>query len=212
MKRYNAVNQKWILLGILIPIIIFYLSYGVVYAYFTATAKNTEGTITTGIIKVKFSDDAIISVADQAINNVSILPGDTVTISGSVVNDGTVSMYALLIVQVKVEESRQGEEITYTTVETAYYNAAGTKLVYDATNDIYTTGSTLIEKSANQGFSIEYTFEGENYGPEYQGKAIQVLVTARAIQTVNLDDGVNTNDGYAQDATNILLGKNKATN
>lgn len=200
------------MIGVLIPILLFCLSYGVVYAYFTATAKKAEGTITTGIIKVKFSDDSAISAIGQAIDKVSLLPGDTITIAGSVVNDGTVSMYALLIVEVKVEESRQGEEITYTTVETAYYNAAGTKLVYDATNDIYTTGSTLIDKGGNKGFSIEYTFAGEDYGPEYQGRAIQVLVTARAIQTVNLNDGVMTNDGFAQDATNILLGKNKVTN
>ena len=211
MKRYNAVNQKWILLGILIPILLFYLSYGVVYAYFTATAKNAEGTITTGILKVKFSDTTDVSVSEQSINDVSILPGDTVVISGSVVNDGTVPMYALLVIQVNVEESRIGDEITYTTVETSYYNAAGTQLVYNATDDIYTTGSTLIAKSGTSGFSISYTFEGESYGSEYQGKAVQILVMARAIQTVNLDDGVTTNDGGAQDATNILLGKNKAT-
>lgn len=210
MKKYNRANKNWFLLGILIPIVLFYLSFNVAYAFFTATAKTADGIITTGIMKVQFSEDSEIVMIDESIESVFVLPGDTLTITGAVENIGTVPMYALLEVTINIEESRNGQTINYVTAEKNYYrvDTNGTKIRYDLVNDVYITGCTLINQDVATDFSIDYTLHGESYGSEYQGKAMQVIVKVYGIQTVNLNDGVSGNT-IDVDATNILLGKDK---
>ena len=210
LKRYNSVNKSWILFGFLIPILFFYLFSSVAYAYFTASAKTVEGTITTGIMKVAFSEDTEISVSAQTINGLAILPGDSLTIVGSVENVGSASMYALLQVDLNIESSKNGDIINYTTMETRYYTATGTEMVYDEDEDVYTTGSTLIAKSGTKDFDMECTLDGDSFDSDYQGKAIQIVVTVYAIQIVGLNDGIDGNT-IDVDATNIMLGKNRPT-
>lgn len=224
LKRYNSVNKSWILFGFLIPILFFYLFSSVAYAYFTASAKTIEGAITTGIMKVAFSEDTEISVSAQTINGLAMLPGDSLTIKGSVENVGSASMYALLQVDLNIESSKNGDTINYTTMETRYYTVNvqdidndteqdtdnDTELVYDEDEDVYTTGSTLIANGETKKFKMKYKLDGNSFDSDYQGKAIQIVVTVYAIQIVGLNDGIDGNT-IDVDATNIMLGKNKAT-
>lgn len=163
------------------------ISMGGAYAYFTATATKKQSEMTTAIIKVALTDTQLTTTASGSTTATKILPGSTVQYSGNVVNTGNTDMYALLEFNVYVDGS---------IIQTTYYTAAGTKLVYSDSLKEYTTGATQIKENASQKFNLSFTFD-KTLGNEYKGKTATLKVTAHAIQFRNIASAV--------DATNLLL-------
>lgn len=163
------------------------ISMGGAYAYFTATATKKQSEMTTAIIKVALTDSQLTTTASGSTTATKILPGSTVQYSGNVVNTGNTDMYALLEFNVYVDGS---------IIQTTYYTAAGTKLVYSDSLKEYTTGATQIKENASQKFNLSFTFD-KTLGNEYKGKTATLKVTAHAIQFRNIASAVA--------ATNLLL-------
>lgn len=197
--------------GLIIPIILFYLSFGVSFAYFTASAKSIDGEITTGIIKVAVTDedgDTVSSASYIDTYSGYLLPGGLINIAGYLKNGGTVPMYALLEVAFMIEngEDNEGNKV-FLEKTVSYYTVGGAdgeecdEMVLGA-GDRYTTSSTVLQKDDILPFSITYTISGEVDETD-AGKEVRVKVVARALQFANVADGV--------EATNILLGKGANT-
>lgn len=173
---------------------------GGAYAYFTATATQKQATATTGIIRVKFgeNDPKIVVSGSSVVNNAMIVPGSTVNYSGTVINDGTVGMWAVLECSVYVDDMT-------TPVQTEFYQVNGssstgaTKVIYDstATDELqkFKTSATLIAYQGSQEFTITFQF-ATTYNNDYLKKSAKIVVIAHAIQE-NHVEGVQ--------ATNLLL-------
>lgn len=165
------------------------ISMGGAYAYFTATATKKQSEMTTAIIKVALTDTQLKTTSEGSTTATKILPGSTISYSGKVQNTGNTDMYALLEFNVFVEGSDAP-------IQTTYYTADGTKLVYSDSLKEYTTGATQIAASATKDFNLTFTFD-KTYGNEYKGKTATLKVTAHAIQFRNIASAVA--------ATNLLL-------
>ena len=165
------------------------ISMGGAYAYFTATATKKQSEMTTAIIKVALTDTQLKTTSEGSTTATKILPGSTINYSGKVQNTGNTDMYALLEFNVFVEGSDEP-------IQTTYYTADGTKLVYSDSLKEYTTGATQIAANATKDFNLTFTFD-KTYGNEYKGKTATLKVTAHAIQFRNIASAVV--------ATNLLL-------
>ena len=165
------------------------ISMGGAYAYFTATATKKQSEMTTAIIKVALTDTQLKTTSEGSTTATKILPGSTINYSGKVQNTGNTDMYALLEFNVFVEGSNEP-------IQTTYYTADGTKLVYSDSLKEYTTGATQIAANATKDFNLTFTFD-KTYGNEYKGKTATLKVTAHAIQFRNIASAVV--------ATNLLL-------
>lgn len=165
------------------------ISMGGAYAYFTATATKKQSEMTTAIIKVALTDTQLKTTSEGSTTATKILPGSTISYSGKVQNTGNTDMYALLEFNVFVEGSNEP-------IQTTYYTADGTKLVYSDSLKEYTTGATQIAANATKDFNLTFTFD-KTYGNEYKGKTATLKVTAHAIQFRNIASAVA--------ATNLLL-------
>ena len=200
MKKIHSGYFKSVLLWVIVFVLTLVVSMGGAYAYFTATATKKQATATTGIIRVKFDDnDPQIGVVSgsSVVNNALIVPGSTVYCSGTVINDGTVGMWAVLECSVYVDDMT-------TPVQTEFYQVNGsgttsaTKVLYDSTADElekFQTSATQIAYQGSQNFSIEFKF-ATTYDNDYLKKSAKIVVIAHAIQESHVT-GVQ--------ATNLLL-------
>lgn len=209
MKRYNSINWNWIFLGILLPIISFFVSMTGVFAFFTATASKTEAKTKTAIISIGYTNNTNGFLNSTAITGDSIInPGDTLKISGAVQNTGDDDVYTILHFELYTKKSGQNEiqivdkyytfptssssstliEIPQLTDPNAEYTASAKKLTANT--------STMLGETAN--FELDYTFDWFDYDNSYQNATACYLLTAQAIQVANLTDGVQ--------ATNLLMG------
>ena len=131
------------------------ISMGGAYAYFTATATKKQSEMTTAIIKVALTDTQLKTTSEGSTTATKILPGSTINYSGKVQNTGNTDMYALLEFNVFVEGSDEP-------IQTTYYTADGTKLVYSDSLKEYTTGATQIAANATKDFNLTFTFDIKN--------------------------------------------------
>ena len=186
----------WVIVFVLTLVV----SMGGAYAYFTATATQKQATATTGIIRVKFdATDPQIGVVSgsSVVNDAMIVPGSTIYCSGTVINDGTVGMWAVLECSVYVDDMT-------TPVQTEFYQVNGsgmtgaTKVLYDSTaeeHERFKTSATQIAYQGSKNFTIEFTFS-TTYNNDYLKKSAKIVVIAHAIQESHVA-GV--------EATNLLL-------
>lgn len=189
MKKYNSYNFKWLLIWIIVPILLFFIAMGSVYAYFTASAKEQRGDSTTAIIRIGFSENTSTSIVNSNdIITTNVLPGSTIVISGSVVNNGTMPVYALLEFIITID----GE---IDELEHSYFTASGTELV--SSNNTYSTGATQIVVGTKSDFSLQYTFDFNQFDNNYKGRKVNIELIAHAIQVKNINSAV--------DATNIIM-------
>lgn len=180
------------------------------YAYFTATAAKNESTTTTATIKISLSNFnssgyTTVTSGDNTINY--ILPGDTLTVGGTLTNSGSSPCYAIIefSVIVQKEGSEEKEVATkeyYTFVNTG--NNAYTKTEITGTKDNYSTNADIILKDGTRDFTFTYTFTGADYNNDYENASATFAVRAHAIQTENLAE---TETEAAKEATNLLMEK-----
>lgn len=182
MKKYTYSNSRWVLLGLIAPILMFFFAMNSVYAYFTATAQSQKSSVSTGSIKLEFTED--ISTTQNAIavvEGTAIYPGQTFNFSGTVKNTGNSSLYAILVWNVVVVNEDDSETILYT----EYYTPTGAKLTKND-DDSY-SGAVTMAQNATQTFNLEYSFGFyDNSLNEHQGKEVKFVFNARGIQTVHI--------------------------
>ena len=215
LKRYNAVNNKWLLFGLVIPILLFFLSYNAVFAYFTATAGEKQASTQTAIVKIGFKADENGNyathevISSSATNNASnLVPGDTLKANATVINTGNVNVYCIINFKLSVtKKSSTDEEIIANDFYT--FTSAGGQLVTPLTlKDTYTTeAACLIAPNAEVKLNVQTKFDGSTYGNDYVGADVKYTYTAYAIQT----SGLTPASAISEILTSLLNGGNRIT-
>ena len=207
MKKIHSGYLKSVLLWVIVFVLTLVVSMGGAYAYFTATATKKQATATTGIIRVKFDEpdpEKGVICGDFVVNNTSIVPGSTVYCSGTVINDGTVDMWAVLECSVYVDDMETSVQTEFYEVNDSHYDSNGGKLLgagkikYNSTAEElkrFETSATEIAFQRSKDFTIEFTFS-TTYNNDYLNKSAKIVVIAHAIQKSHVG-GV--------EATNLLL-------
>ncbi len=177
------------------------------YAYFTATAAKNESTTTTATIKISLSnfDSSGYTTVTSEENTINyILPGDTLTVGGTLTNSGSSPCYAIIefsvIVQKQGKEAEVKEKRYYTFVNND--DSSYTKTEITGTENNYSTNAAIILKDGTRDFTFTYTFTGADYNNDYKNASATFAVRAHAIQTENLAE---TEAEAAQEATNLLI-------
>lgn len=189
-----------VLVGIIIPILAFFISMNATFAYFTATAEKKQATSETAIVKIKFSDDTSTLINSSTVtSSVQLVPGDTLTIDGDLENSGNVAVYAILEFEVYVTKKDSTTKETavhkyYTFVDSTLTEITGSAGNYSANATMLYVDSPNNAKS----FTLNYLFDGNTYGNEYKNATVTYSVNGYAIQTVNIDGG-------ASEATELLM-------
>ncbi len=195
MKKYNSYTNHKILLGILLPILAFFISMNATFAYFSSSAKMEENVSQTGVIKIKITDETAWKVNSASISaSTKLVPGDTLSVEGAVENEGTAQFYAIL--QLKINVTKSGET-TANTVANKYYTYSGTTLkeiVVKGDGSVTSTAFVVDAPNANKTntytktFSIPYTFDFYQFDNSYKNAKVNYSVYAHALQTKNLAD------------------------
>ncbi len=178
LKKYNRIDLKIVLLGIILPILAFFISMSGVYAYFTARANKEQSSSSTGIVRISTSDDQLMINGLASTSDSKLLPGDTITYSGKVYNNGTVAEYVIIEFEVKIDGVR--------TIYSVYTGDGN--MVTNLDNNVDNPAATLINAGAKQAFEIDYIIPQE-LGDEYQQKETEVNLHIIGVQTANISDG-----------------------
>lgn len=193
-----------VLLGIVVPILVFFITVNVTYAYFTARSAAQEGTTATGSVVIRLSTDTQPKVNSTAVtNSTKILPGDTLAMTGTLENAGTHSFYAIFEYKVIVTKAETGS--TPESVLLGYYTYVNSTLTQIVKNeDVYSANAFLLE-AANADrtntfsidFNIPYTFDGNIFDNDYKNATVTYSLKAVAIQSESI--------GGAESATAELI-------
>ena len=179
MKKFNRVSNRWIMFGILLPMIVFLLCLSVVYALFSSTSRTIASAgQSTAAIKVGFTsgttlNNTQISNANGAITD--LLPGDDIQISGSVINNGNYAFYYIINFKLTITVNNSTEVL----VNDNYTIESNEIVSLDSTN---TDAALLSEYGDTQAFTLTHTLD-PTYGNTYQGATINYKLTAFAVQT-----------------------------
>lgn len=170
MKKYNQANLKWVIIGIVLPILVFF-SVGGVLAYFSATIAPEQTTITAASVNLVFNPDvnstSTLNSSGSALetsvyssravtHSSNIIPGDTVTINGSIKNNGNVPIYTILQFEVYItpkvyianSDSTFAANTFYSCVNGIYYLVSQEPLDWATTYSNYYTledGTTVLK-------------------------------------------------------------------
>ena len=180
------------------------------YAYFTASARAADGTATTATLQIAVSEDTAGLINSSTVtSSTKLIPGDILTIDGSVVNKGNVQAYVIL--ELTISSTKAGASSS-TTEEHVFYSLSGSNLIeLTGSNKTYSVNAFVVDppnaNSSNvfsKDFNINYTFDFYHYDNTYKNATVIYTLTAHAIQTANISD--------AATATELLLEKaNSAT-
>ena len=205
MKKYNKANQNTLLLGIVLPILVFLLSMSAVYAYFTATSNKTDSTAT-GILTISFSSETNATLYSNTISETTkILPGETFIVNSTIENTGNIDVF--VIVELKIEATKFGET-TKQLIETKYYsfNEQTAIEIIEIDEETYSATAIVLEapnsaktNAYSHNFSIPYTINFNDFGNEYENGSITYTLTGYAIQKAYIED--------ATVATRLLLNR-----
>lgn len=179
------------------------MSLNTVYAYFTASSTAPAKVTHTGSIDVTFDvDDASSIVATTETGTTKIIPGDTLTLSGTVTNVGTADAYVILAYAIKIQKvGAQGYETLAQNHLT--FNAENNLVEITGTTGNYPNLATLIKTTENDNSksfastnAITYKFDAQTYDNSFQNAKIKYEISAYAIQTAHITQA---------DATDMLL-------
>ncbi len=188
MKKYNKLDKKWLLLGILIPFLLFSLTFSMAYSFFTATANQITINRTASIICIG-SENTIKSIQDNA----SIAPGDTLTLQTRIKNVGTAPIYCFLKFDMIIGESSAPTE----TIQKFYTFSEGNLVEFSTSNIL---DSFILSSEGTTSYKdvvINYNFDALTYTNYIMGQPVNYTLTAYSIQTDCIES--------ASAATQILL-------
>jgi len=209
LKRYNSINKKFFLCGLVIPILLFFVSYSLVYAYFTSRIEGPSGNTSAALVKIGFVPDSNQNKVSHEIktntvtsSEIKIMPGDTLVANATIKNEGTVKIYSILHYFVQAEKTN-GEIVT---IEDCFYNilndGSTSKLVKN--NGNYTDPAFMFEVAETVDVSIYTHFKSFEFGNDFKNAKVTYSITAYAIQTVGI--------GSAITATNLMANSNSDSN
>lgn len=195
LKRYNKIDCNWIIVSIVLPMLMFFLSMASVYSYFTATASKKESDITTAIIRVGFTDSTDASIDSDSITSSSkLIPGETLKISGAIQNIGNSDIYTIL--HYELFTKKEGETEIQIVDKYFTFNDSTMVEIKDISNpdDSIPSAKKLTADSLTMlgetiDFNLSHKFDFYDYDNSYQNGTVRYLITAHAIQVANLTDG-----------------------
>lgn len=212
LKKYNSFDQHMVLLGIIIPFLLFFISLNTAYAFFTATAAKSESTSNTATIRINIGEvgetvtdvnQVVTSSTTEGVVN-KVLPGDELTLAGTLANAGSAECYVILEFKIDVTKvgSTESENITkeyYTFTTTSSSPLAYSQTKITESEGTYSSNAGIIcannESETNtddeRNFSLSYTFDGATFGDVYKNANITYTIRAYAIQTVGITNGAS---------------------
>ena len=195
MKKYNKFNYNTFFLWITSSLLVFLLAINITYAYFSAKTLS-QTTTETAVLTIKFSDDTTMSVNSQTIvDGIKLLPGDSLTATGKIENNGELKVYTLIKFDIQVEKTSEEEP---SKVATKYYTFVGDVLTeITENNETYSHNAFTINNSDSINFSISYEFDFYEFDNEYMNATVSYTLTALAIQHASIDS--------ATSATSLLM-------
>ena len=135
----------------------------VTYAYFTAQATDiTIDKATSAIVRI-VTEDTKISINTIEYSNQKIVPGDTVTLSGTLKNAGNIDVYVLIKLTVGVKKVDEASE----TLSSPIYYIVNNKSTVDNTGDDETIikgaddNAFLLRAQKSVGYKISHIFDLE---------------------------------------------------
>lgn len=201
-------NKKFVLLGLVLPILVFFISYSAAFAYFTATTNQQTQSLS-AIVKIGFQENQSAQkisheVQTNGVTSAStyIMPGDTLITNSTIKNEGNVDVYSVFNFKITIEKK---DGTTVTDVDEYYTfttNGSISKLVAD--NGVYTQSACKMEPNQTVEISVSKYFKGSQYGNEYNNAKVTYTINALAIQTAGL--------GTPANAANMLINNQNGVN
>ena len=200
MKKYNNFNYNTFFLWITSSLLVFLLAINVTYSYFSAKTLSQSST-ETAVLSINFSDDTKMFANTQTVvDGVKLLPGDTLTATGKVENNGELQVYTLIKFDIRVKKTTDEKP---STVAIKYYTLIGndsTEIIEN--NETYSHNAFTINSDDSKNFSISYKFDFYEYNNEYMNATVSYTLTALAIQYIAIAN--------ATEATTLLMEQAKS--
>lgn len=168
-------------------VLIFFLMIAGVYAWFTATARQSyNSSFATLKINICSGSDSVTDSDFTTTYLDNISPGSTVNFNSlSVANIGDVSVYTIVKLKLKFEINGIDHCLVY------YYNLDGQ--IIDHTNiEKNLTPASLIESKQTKSLNLSFTFEGSEFTNDFKQKRVEFTFTALAIQSLIPEDETGT--------------------
>ena len=201
-----------VLLGIIVPALVFFAAINVTYSYFTARSAEIINSTTTSGLLIKLTSDTQPKINSTAVTGTSkLLPGDTLSIDGSVENAGTHTFYAIFEFTVVVTKAASGSAAEM--VLSAYYTIVGSTATQIVKNGSTYSATAFLVEAPNEGktnaytkaFSLPFTFDGETYNDDYKNANVSYTLKAVAIQSAAIGGASAATDELINMAKNITV-------
>ena len=167
-------------MGIVIPILLFFVAVNITFAYFTATTSSSASPSTAALV-IKFTDDTSIYANSIATStDTLVLPGDTLNAVGSVKNDGNINAYVVLKLTVSIYKPNQATGLTV--CNKIYSFANSTLQEVEQSGNTYSCDAFVLNSKASKNFTIPYTLDFNQIGNDYQNGSASYAIEACAIQ------------------------------
>lgn len=204
LKKHNKCNLNMVLIGIFIPLLIFFAIINVTYAYFTAQTAPAEGVTDSGVVLIKVNEIPTTKISEGAttVSRTTLLPGDTLSICGKIENGGTTAVYVLFQMKITIKKSGPGSAETvvdsfFTIVKNASTGKDEQKEIHvtDNGNGTFTYSNTAFKIDApnadktnayTKDFEVSYTLDGDTYNNDYKKATVTYSLNITAIQADSL--------------------------
>ena len=168
-------------------VLIFFLMIAGVYAWFTATARQSyNSSFATLKINICSGSDSVTDSDFTTTYLDNISPGSTVNFNSlSVANIGDVSVYTIVKLKLKFEINGIDHCLVY------YYNLDG-QIIEHTNIEKNLTPASLIESKQTKSLNLSFTFEGSEFTNDFKQKRVEFTFTALAIQSLIPEDVTGT--------------------
>lgn len=198
MKRYNRGSGYKVILGIILPILAFFVSMYGTYAYFTASTTQDSSKVSLGALKIRFSGDTSFTLNSQTITgSMTAFPGQQFKATAEIENSGDSQVFAIISFKLTVTKSDLTTESPFNSFYTMTSDSNILIPIIENADGSYSQNAFVIDKSAKKSFTFIYDFDFYQYGNEYKNARVAYELKAYAIQSANF----NT----AKDATIALM-------
>ena len=178
-----------VLLGIIIPFLVFFISLNTVYAYFTASSTLSGKTTKTATVELSFkADGASTIVATTESGTAKIIPGDTLTIGGKVFNVGSADAYAVLVYTLKIKKTSSSYAETIAKKYLTFDTNSNLVEITGTTGNYNCLASQIVVNNFKtlSGKLLQYKFNAAEFDNTYQNAKIFYEISAYGIQCANL--------------------------
>ena len=178
-----------------IIVLAFFLVTNTTFAYFTSTT-SAQTSETTAKLTIRFSDNTKLLANSEIITSSTlVLPGDTLSASGSVTNAGNTQAYVIIVMEISVTKFGETDSEV---VDKAYYTISETTTSQiTKVDDEYLPTAFILNEDETKSFSLNYVLDFNSFDNEYQKATITYSLKAYAIQTVTITN--------ASEGTKILI-------